>query len=161
MKIRNDLIYKSWTIFRMETHMRMSISLILAIGLPAIFGLVQEIPTPADLLECFWYKSLNTSVADVPGKLIEDFCLRKYALSQYGENTQRNISVEGVRYLESLFRQIDGEVRLTRNKRQVAATWRYRQEIRTLSARQRNRIFGCFNRLKRDNVSINCILSFT
>lgn len=145
----------------METYKRFPILLILALGLPAIFGLVQEIPNPAELLECFWYKSLNTSVADVPGKLIEDFCLRKYSLSQYSENTQKNISAEGVRYLDSLFRQINAEIRLTRNKRQATATWRYRREIRALSARQRNRVFGCFNRLKRDYVSINCILSFS
>ncbi|XP_052696517.1 tyrosinase-like protein 2 [Crassostrea angulata] len=122
----------------------------LALCLPFIFGKVQEIQTPIELQECFFYKSLNTSVAEVPGKLIEDFCLRKYSLSQYEENTQKNISAEGVRYLESLYRQIDAETQLTRKKRQTTATWRVRSEIRTLSAAQRNRIFGCLNRLKRD-----------
>ncbi|XP_052696518.1 uncharacterized protein LOC128175137 [Crassostrea angulata] len=122
----------------------------LAVCLPFIFGIVQEKPTPRELQECFFFKSLNTSVAEVPGKLIEDFCLRKYSLSQFEGKTQKNISVEGVRYLESLFRQIDAETQLTRKKRQATATWRVRSEIRTLSAAQRNRIFGCLNRLKRD-----------
>ncbi|XP_011434015.3 tyrosinase-like protein 2 [Magallana gigas] len=126
------------------------ISLVLAVCLPSVYGIVQKIPTPTDVLECFFYKSLNTSVAEVPGKLIEDFCLRKYSLSQFERNTQKNISVEGVQYLKSLFRQIDAEAQEARNKRQVTATWRVRSEIRTLSAAQRNRIFGCLNRLKRD-----------
>ena len=130
------------------------LSLILALNIPSIYGIVQEMPTPTELLECLWFKSMNTSVADVPGKSIEDFCLRKYSLSQNHGNTQRNISTGGVRYLKSLFRQVEAETRLTRNKRQASSTWRVRQEIRTLSATQRNRIFGCLNRLKRDNVSL-------
>lgn len=140
-------------LFRMITNYSYLFLFGLALCLPFIFGKVQEIQTPIELQECFFYKSLNTSVAEVPGKLIEDFCLRKYSLSQYEENTQKNISAEGVRYLESLYRQIDAETQLTRKKRQTTATWRVRSEIRTLSAAQRNRIFGCLNRLKRDFVS--------
>nr|XP_022335186.1 uncharacterized protein LOC111131774 [Crassostrea virginica] len=125
--------------------------LILALGIPTIYGIVQEMPTPTELLECLLFKSMNTSVADVPGKSIEDFCLYNYALSQNHGNLQRNISSEGIRYLKSLFRQVEAETRLTRNKRQASSTWRVRQEIRTLSETQRSRIFGCLNRLKRDN----------
>ena len=128
--------------------------LILALGIPTIYGIVQEMPTPTELLECLLFKSMNTSVADVPGKSIEDFCLNNYALSQNHGNLQRNISSEGIRYLKSLFRQVEAETRMTRNKRQASSTWRVRQEIRTLSATQRSRIFGCLNRLKRDNVSL-------
>ncbi|XP_061174545.1 tyrosinase-like protein 2 [Saccostrea echinata] len=134
----------------MEGQQSLNILLVLALGLPSALGLVQEIPIPTDLEECLLYKSLNVSVADVPGKLIEDFCLQNFALYHYDENTQRNISAEGINYLESLFRQINAETRMTRSKRQARATWRVRSEIRTLSSAQRNRIFSCLNRLKRD-----------
>ena len=113
----------------------------LAVCLPFIFGIVQEKPTPRELQECFFFKSLNTSVAEVPGKLIEDFCLRKYSLSQFEGKTQKNISVEGVRYLESLFRQIDAEAQEARNKRQVTATWRVRSEIR--NCLRRDWVYHC------------------
>ena len=44
------------------------LSLILALGIRSIYGIAQGMPTPTELLECLLFKSMNTSVADVPGK---------------------------------------------------------------------------------------------
>ena len=82
----------------------------------------------------------------------------KYSLSINHGDLQRNISTDGVRYLKFLIRQVEAQTMLTRNKRKASFTWRVRQEIRTLSETQRSRIFGCLNRLKRDNVSLLYII---
>ena len=123
------------------------LSLILALGIPSIYGIVQGMLTPTELLECLLFKSRK----QVWLMFLEK---AKYSLSINHGDLQRNISTDGVRYLKSLIRQVEAQTMLTRNKRKASFTWLVTQEIRTLSATQRNRIFGCLNRLKRDNVSL-------
>jgi hypothetical protein len=129
--------------------------------LPTTSGLITRIPTPKELYECYMYKSANVSMSETPAKIIQEYCISKYTLQHMDDpiTYKHNITKEGVRYLESLFRQLDGEIHemkksqsQPRSKRQVFQTWRVRQEIRTLSRPQFQRLIGCFNRLKNDYV---------
>lgn len=124
--------------------------------LPSSFGLIEEMKTPRDILECLIYKSQNTSIGEVSGRIIQDFCIRKYTLDTQSskENFAKNITTEGVQYLKSLFRQLESEVREQKRGKRQLETWRYRREIRTLSPAERNRVFRCFRRLKGDYVRI-------
>ncbi|XP_062581325.1 tyrosinase-like protein 1 [Saccostrea cucullata] len=127
------------------------------VALPTVPGLMTPIPTPKALQECFMYKSINVSMSDTPGQFIQNYCFTKLALNMDEPRFTHNITKDGVRYLESLFRQLDGEIHeikknheKPRSKRQVIQTWRIRQEVRTLSRAQLLRLTSCFTRLKND-----------
>lgn len=128
-----------------------------AVVLPTSFGLIEEIQTPRDILECLIYKSQNSTIGEVSGRTIQDFCIRKYTLdTQSGkENFAKNISTEGVQYLKSLFRQLESEVHDQKRGKRQAGTWRVRREIRTLSDAERNNVFQCLRRLKSDYVRLH------
>lgn len=136
--------------------------------LPTTSGLITKIPTPKELYDCYMYKSTNVSMSETPAKIIQEFCISKYTLQHMDDPViyKHNITKDGVRYLESLFRQLDGEIHevkkiqsQSRNKRQTRHTWRVRQEIRTLNRVQFQRLINCFNRLKNDYVRIQSTLT--
>lgn len=138
--------------------------------LPTISGLISKIPTPKELYDCYLYKSTNVSMSETPAKIIQEYCISMYTLQHMDDPViyKHNITKEGVRYLESLFRQLDGEIHEVkkiksqpRSKRQAFHTWRIRQEIRTLSRPQFQRLINCFNRLKNDYVRIYSLISQT
>ena len=122
--------------------------------LPTSFGLIEEIQTPREILECLVYKTQNSSIGDISGRTVQDFCIRKYTLdTQSGkENFAQNITTEGVQYLKSLFRQLESEIHDQKRGKRQAGSWRVRREIRTLSDAERNNVFRCFRRLKGDYV---------
>ena len=141
-----------------------------ALVVPFSHGLLEPMPLPKSLWQCYEYKSFQINNTQLPARKIQDYCIRKYLY----ENAEHmwappNITEDGVNYINSLMRQIFSEIhdiklydldqkkgngtKTRRRKRQAAPGMRYRKELRTLQPKEWIRFTQCLNRLK----SIVCI----
>ena len=108
-------------------------------------ALLEPIPLPVDLQECYETRSFNMTPSFATALHIQNFCLKSYEYKQIAAGrvwSGPNITQEGANYIDSLFRQIFQEAeevqRIKRNggrvKRQIRR--RYRREVRSPGAFQ-------------------------
>ncbi|XP_062610711.1 tyrosinase-like protein 2 [Saccostrea cucullata] len=119
-------------------------------------SLLEPIPLPNDLQECYKFRSFNMTPSDSAAIRIQNFCFRNYEYKQIAAGkiwSGPNITEEGINYIDGLFRQIFTEAREIeayykggRHKRQATRPWRYRQEVRSGNAFRR--FANCINRLQ-------------
>ncbi|KAK3086410.1 hypothetical protein FSP39_018034 [Pinctada imbricata] len=138
--------------------------LVLHLGiLPIVYGLLEPMPLPRKLSECYEYKSFDVNVTQVPARQIQDFCIRQYLYKEVSSQWRPNITSDGINYINSLMRKIFSEMhdlelsekakdtnsKKKRSRRQTSGNGgRYRQEMRTMLPFQWTRFTDSLNRLK-------------
>lgn len=123
-------------------------------------ALLEPTPFPAELQECYEYRSYNMTPSFKAAMHIQNICFRNYQYNQFAAGkvwSGPNITQEGVNYIESLFRQILLEANDVerynkhggRQKRQ-AFPGRFRREVRSPGAFQP--FANCIQRLQSESV---------
>ena len=108
-------------------------------------ALLEPMPLPADLQECYETRSYNMTPSFATALNIQNFCYETYEYKQIAAGrvwSGTNITKEGANYVDSLFRQIFQEAEEVqrikriggRVKRQIRR--RYRREVRSPGAFQ-------------------------
>lgn len=109
-------------------------------------ALLEPIPFPASLQECYEYRSYNMTPSFEAAHQIQQYCYRNFEYQQIASGkvwSGTNITIQGINYIDSLFRQIFREVEEMerqnkngrRTKRQTIGR-RYRREVRSPGAYQ-------------------------
>lgn len=109
-------------------------------------ALLEPMPLPLDIQECYDQQSYNTTPSFDIALHIQNFCFQNYEYKQIASGkiwSGPNVTQEGVNYIASLFRQIFQEAedyqrlkrKVGRVKRQ-APLRRYRREVRSPGAFQ-------------------------
>lgn len=109
-------------------------------------ALLEPIPFPASLQECYEYRSYNMTPLFEAAHQIQQYCYRNFEYQQIATGkvwSGTNITLQGINYIDSLFRQIFREVedleRQNKNGRRTkrqTINRRYRREVRSPGAYQ-------------------------
>lgn len=118
---------------------------------PNVEALVESIPMPSTLLDCFGYKTEVVNITEIPAQNINAFCIDSFLRLTYKNRFHYNVTDEGMKWIHSLLRGIASKHE--RHKRQaISPVRRFRNEVRMLTPAQWNRFTGNVNRLKNDQV---------
>lgn len=144
-----------------------------------VHGLIEPIPMPEYLEECYKHRTRNVSITEVPSQDINALCITQFLYSTAHLRPQRPMANESLLYVQEILRQVLGEhreyVKHTRSRRQtmgggvdddvidivpsgtgetrVNSRLGPRREVRTLSTAEWQRFAGRINQLKRTPVS--------
>lgn len=105
------------------------------------WGLLEPIPFPVDIQNCYDYRSYNQTPSPDAAMQIQIMCYRNYQYEQMAAGnvwTGKNLTDEGVSYINSLFRRLlieaDEAEKYHRNggrQRRQTTPRRFRQEVRS------------------------------
>ncbi|XP_069114732.1 tyrosinase-like protein 1 [Argopecten irradians] len=119
-----------------------------------VSGLVEPLPMPGILEDCYRYRTKILNVTDMPAHEISAFCVTNFLYKTSHLRPQRPIANETIQYAQELFRQVFGEaMKHHRSKRQFRR--RVRQEIRVMSRPMWNTFVSRINMLKNQFVGPN------
>ena len=123
-------------------------------------AMLQELPMPQVLAECYEEQRRSTNITETVAQAIQYFCVKEYLYSTLDMRFSVQMTQEQRNYIDSLAREasVIFEEGALRKKRQ-ARRWRMpvRKECRVLSRGEWNALTGAFRALKNDRV---CSISF-
>ncbi|XP_033755086.1 tyrosinase-like protein 1 [Pecten maximus] len=119
-----------------------------------VSGLVEPLPMPNILKDCYRYRTQILNVTDMPAHEISAFCVSNFLYKTYNLRPQRPIANETIQYAQELFRQVFGDAQKHhRNKRQFNR--RVRREVRMMTRQMWNTFVTRINLLKNQMVGPN------
>ncbi|XP_033755048.1 tyrosinase-like protein 1 [Pecten maximus] len=111
-----------------------------------VFGLLDPLPMPDILRECYRYRTENISVSEMTSQSLNSFCITDFLSQTVLLRPQREISNTSILYAQELVRRVIQRVETgSRSKRHV----RERKEVRTLTRAEWNTFTTRLNILKR------------
>ncbi|OWF55160.1 Tyrosinase-like protein 1 [Mizuhopecten yessoensis] len=127
----------------------------LVINIPVrVSGLVEPLPMPDILENCYKYRTQILNVTDMPANEISSFCITNFLYKTYHLRPQRPIANETIQYAQELFRQVFGDAqKRRRSKRQL--TQSVRREVRMMPRQMWNTFVARINILKNQFVGPN------
>ncbi|XP_069114432.1 tyrosinase-like protein 1 [Argopecten irradians] len=109
-------------------------------------GLLEPLPMPDILRECYRYRTQNISISEMTSQSLNSFCITDFLSQTVLLRPQREISNTSILYAQELVRRvIQGINTGSRSKRHV----RERKEVRTLTRIEWNTFTARLNILKR------------
>lgn len=109
-------------------------------------ALLEPIPFPTELQECYEYRSDNVTSSAESAIYIQKMCYRMFLYEQMADGivwSGENLTQEGINYIDSLFRRILAEAdevekykKLGGRQKRQASTTRTRREVRSPGAYQ-------------------------
>ncbi|XP_033755085.1 uncharacterized protein LOC117338035 [Pecten maximus] len=98
-------------------------------AITGVIGLVEEIPMPSELEECYKFRTQNISITDFVSEDINMFCITQFLYSTTHLRPQYKVANESILYAQELMRQVFGESYGQNNARR-----RHKRQIRLFPA---------------------------
>ncbi|XP_060075288.1 tyrosinase-like protein 1 [Ylistrum balloti] len=127
-------------------HLKHLLLIVTYVATCQVNGLLEPIPMPDILRECYRYRTENISVSEMTSQSLNSFCITDFLSETVLLRPQREISNTSILYAQELIRKVIGRINTGgRSRRQV----RERKEVRTLSREEWNTFTERLNILKR------------